>query len=137
MMFGAARMAVFITSNKIEEEIWEGFESTDIQHTIKTNDYEVAEELWALLKHRFSESGYKVGDNPFTLERAGILDFLMEYGMEAIGAGVYKNWHMGKKQVQYGGHFGELPSWESGALYKVFSPGHPMRKIIDKYMKAK
>ncbi len=137
MVYGAARMAVFITSNNIEEEVWEGFESADIQHTIQTNDYEVAEELWTLLKHRFVASGYKQMDNPFSKERARVLDFLTEYGMEAMGDGVYKNWRMSRKQAQYGGHFADLPSWENGVLQKVFSPGHPMRKIVDKYIKAK
>jgi hypothetical protein len=134
LMFGAARMAYFITLNKIEEEIWEGFESGDIIHAIHHSSYDAGKEIWDLVNGRLGESGYKQGDNPFWQQRSRLIDFLIEYGVGAIGDGVYKNWRMARKMSNYDGHLNDLAGWESGAFTKVFNDKHPKRKLLAPFL---
>ena len=138
LMFGAARMAVFITLNNIEEEIWKDINPKDIKDIILNSDYKAAEKIWKILKNRLgNKSGYRKTDNPFLAERAKIIDFLIEYGIGIIGSGVYKNWRMSRRKKNYGGHFRDLPSWEQGAAGRVFTEKHPNYKLFKQFNKEK
>jgi hypothetical protein len=128
LMLGLTRMVYFVTLNGLEPEIWEGFEPGDVHNAIRTSDYEVAEEIWHMIKGRLGESGYQPADNPVWQHRAMILDFLLKNKFDVMGAGIYKNWQMARKRETFAGHFNQLPSWEAGMPDKVFSEKHARYK---------
>jgi hypothetical protein len=134
LMFGAARWAYFMTQNNFECDVWDGFESGDIKNAIHYSDYDTGREIWDLMKHRIQEAGYIKEANPFAAQPCAILEMLFENGMGAIGDGVYKNWRMDRRLVNFRGHFDDLPSWENGAVNKVFKNGHPMFKTIQRHL---
>ncbi len=137
LMFGAVRMAYFITLNKIEKEIWEGFEPGDVNNAIYSSSYDTGKEIWDLVNRRLGDSGYKESDNPFWQQRARLIEFFMEYGVGIIGDGVYKNWRMSRKMTNYQGHFRDLAGWESGAYAKVFTKKHPQIKLLNDFLGKK
>ena len=134
LMFGAARWAYFMTQNNFECDVWEGFESGDIQNAIHHSNYDTGMEIWELMKARIQEAGYNNTANPFGQQQCAVLEMLFEYGVGAIGDGIYKNWRMNRKLDNYRGHFDDLPSWEHGASGRIFTNSHPMHKVIQKYM---
>lgn len=134
LMLGCSRVAVFITLNKIEEEIWEGFEEGDVTNAIHHSSYETGREIWELMSGRLGDCGYRDGDNPFWQQRAKLLEFLFEYGVGAIGDGIYKNWRMARKRNNYHGHLADVPGWESGAFTKVFHDKHPKHKLLQSFL---
>jgi hypothetical protein len=133
LMLGLMRMAYFVTLNKLEPEIWEGFEPGDVQNAIRRSDYPVAEEIWHMIKGRLGESGYQPGDNPVWQHRAMVIDFLSDKRFDVLGGGIYKNWQMSRKRDNFVGHFNQLPSWEVGVPEKVFTEKHTRYKEYQKF----
>jgi hypothetical protein len=136
LMFGAVRWAYFMTQNNFECDIWEGFESGDIKNAIHHSSYDTGMEIWYLMKSRIQEAGYKDETNPFSKKACGVLEMLFENGVGQLGDGIYKNWRMNRMLTKYRGHFDDLPSWENGAVNKLFFDDHPMSKAIKVYMET-
>jgi hypothetical protein len=137
LMVGAGRWAYFLTQNNFENELWEGFESGDIQNAIHHSDYSTGMEIWHLMKNRLQEAGYEAEGDPFTEYTCAMLEMLFDNGIGAIGQGVYKNWRMNRRLDSYHGHFNELTSWEDGAKKRLFKEGHPMFDILKQYLETK
>lgn len=138
LMFGAARFAYFITQNKIEEEIWEGFEPIDVETAIHHSDHATGKEIWDLIGARLADAGYRQAVNPFWGQPARVLELLFDYGVGVIGQGLYTNWRLGRMKKNFQGHFRDLPSWEVGSYKRVFTDTHPKFKVLQEYLeKAK
>lgn len=135
MMQGVARLAYYITLNKLDKKIWVGTKHKDVIKAINESDYDSVQEIWDRIKTRFAGIGHSYYDNPLSPVLVKTIDFLMEYGIGTLGPGVYKNWRMTRKKLNYHGHLGDLPSWESGIVYKIFKKSHPLYAEWDKYCK--
>ncbi len=135
LMFGAARMAVFLGLNdetynlcKIKE-----YKLSTIQYAIQESDYETLEAIWNTIKGRFVTVGHPAHNNVFQMKLVKTIDFLIEYGIGVLGPGVYKNWRMTRRKANYQGHLSDLPGWEDSVKTRVF---HKKHELHDEFVKS-
>lgn len=136
LMLGAARMAVFMALNNVSKDVCtrKDFSSPDIAKAIRDSDYDAVQTIWDATKNRYESLGHSAGDNPFDSKLVGAIDFLAEYGIGTLGNGVYNNWRMKRKKVNYSNHLGDLHGWESG-VSAIFGDKHELHDAFVKTTK--
>lgn len=131
MMFGAARMAMFIVVNDRMNDILSTKECSNniLNKIIGESDYLAVEALWDKIKSRFSKIQHPSPDNPFDERMLPFIDYMRQFGFGALGPKLYDNWWMNRKKKNYVGHFSDLESWENDAR-QLFEKNEKFKEFL-------
>lgn len=85
LVFGIARQAMMIAeSEKHSEELLSSVDMGFVQHTINTNNVEMAKQTWGDIKDKITGMVDQYQSHPLSKERVGKFDRLVEVGLDNI-----------------------------------------------------